>query len=204
MNLKPQLPISEPALSWFLQCCKNARIELAYGSKSKRSLGFFQSVSKSQTGLTGKIHLYSQSNPHRLLFTAIHELSHAIVWLDFDGVVAPHGSEWKAVFTELLEFALHYKFFPEALETPIRTHIQSTVFACSGTDLQLELAFRTYDSHQKPIVLDVPMGSVFQMQGRQFVKVRKLNKRFECKELQTNRLFRVHPLAEIQPISDLF
>lgn len=52
---------------------------------------------------------------------------------------------------------------------------------------------------QSPVRLeDIPAGSVFvTLSGKKLVKGDRIRTRYKCRELNTKRIFTVHPMAEI-------
>jgi hypothetical protein len=70
--------------------------------------------------------------------------------------------------------------------------------ASTLTDVRLSAVLRNYDEQKGIIITDILEGDKFSISnGKQFLKGKKLRKRFSCKELDTNRVYLFHPLAEV-------
>jgi hypothetical protein len=76
--------------------------------------------------------------------------------------------------------------------------------ASSCSDVQLLRVLRNYDVKKtnKVHLEEIPYMSIFKLgTERLFQKGQKLRVRFECIEIKTKRKYLVHPLAEVEPVS---
>jgi hypothetical protein len=142
-------------------------------------------------------------NRYAFLVTLVHEIAHLKVWNRFKNKVKPHGPEWKQCYAMLLQECLDANLFNEHLEPVIARHMKKPGYA-SGTDHTLTLALRKYDKGNRALTLDqLPMGAAFRIGKKTFVKGKLMRKRFLCEERETKRQYRVHALAEVEPLSSL-
>lgn len=142
-----------------------------------------------------RISINGDLNPYAFLITLTHEIAHMMVWDTHRSRVAPHGKEWKATFRNLLLNFL--SLFPDDILRPLSLHLKNPA-ASSSRDINLQKALRQYDAVQKLSVADIPMGSLFQISnGRRFLKLKKLRKRYQCKAMDNNRLYLFNPLTEV-------
>lgn len=196
------LPINSKANEWIKACCQKLGFNLKYGGKAKRLKGYFKPIlikKLFKSEKSGFIRLFEDSVQDRLLFTAIHELAHGVVWLDFPNQknIKSHGIEWKATFSDLLQFAIEQHFFKQETVPFLLQHLNGSIFACSGGDVQLEEYFIRQEEEHSILLMDIPVGSTFKMESMTLIKGRKLKKRYECKEIHSHRLYRVHPLVKV-------
>ena len=147
----------------------------------------------------GKGHIISVNNDlnsYAFLITLTHEIAHMMVWEKHQNKVQPHGKEWKEMFQLLMLNFL--PFFPQDILTPLAIHLKNPK-ASSSQDVALTTALRSYNSSQITTIEDIPMGNTFRIpNGKRFVKLKKLRKRYQCRAEHNNRLYLFSPLAEVE------
>ena len=136
-------------------------------------------------------------NKYAFLITLTHEIAHAFVWEKYKRKVAPHGIEWKITFKEMMLNFLNADIFPDDLLRPLSKHIKNPK-ASTVNDYNLSDMLRKYDSNKQLILSEIPDGSIFStLNGRQFVKLNKLRKRYKCKATDSNKIYLFNPLAVV-------
>lgn len=136
-------------------------------------------------------------NKYAFLITLTHEIAHAFVWEKYKRKVAPHGIEWKITFKEMMLNFLNTDIFPDDLLRPLSKHIKNPK-ASTVNDYNLSDMLRKYDSNKQLILSEIPDGSIFStLNGRQFVKLNKLRKRYKCKATDSNKIYLFNPLAAV-------
>lgn len=143
-------------------------------------------------------------NPYSFLITTIHEFAHLKTYQDFKNRVKPHGEEWKNNFKQLIQPFLKLNIFPTDIIIAISSYMNNPA-ASSCTDLNLYRILKKYDKTASDIIHieDLEENSVFKLKnGRTFQKLEKLRKRYKCIELDTNRTYLFHPIAEVFPVKD--
>jgi len=136
-------------------------------------------------------------NKYAFLITLTHEIAHAFVWEKYKRKVAPHGIEWKITFKEMMLNFLNADIFPDDLLRPLSKHIKNPK-ASTVNDYNLSDMLRKYDSNKQLILSEIPDGSIFStLNGRQFVKLNKLRKRYKCKATDSNKIYLFNPLAAV-------
>ena len=79
----------------------------------------------------------------------------------------------------------------------------SKIKASSCTDENLVKILSRYDDKQVTYLENVPFGVPFELPGgKRMIKKEKLRKRFKCKELITNNIYLVSPVAEVDILYD--
>ena len=146
------------------------------------------------------ITLNSDLNPYQFLLTYIHEVAHLRAFDRFGTTHAPHGSEWKTLFKQLLEPLLVEPVFPRDLLVPLKLHMRNPS-ASSARDLFLMKEMSKYDS-QTPeqagfFLADIAPQSIFELAGRKFRKGETRRTRILCEELATGKKYLVSRLAKV-------
>ena len=113
----------------------------------------------------------------------------------------PHGVEWKSTFKKILLPFLNDQIFPNQICRCLELYIKNPK-ASTDRDLNLFLALRKYDVKKKGLLIfEIKMGQSFKLKdGRKFVKLNKRRKLYECKSLNSNRIYLFSPQLEVIPI----
>lgn len=139
-------------------------------------------------------------NPYQFLITFIHELAHLKVSVENSRKVAPHGTEWKSTFRELMLPLLNSKVFPDAILRPLARHMRNPR-AAAATDARLWNALKYYDNNAAVLTLeDIAKGSSFIFNKRKFIKQDKKRTRVVCCEERTGRLYLIPAIAEVEAV----
>lgn len=146
------------------------------------------------------ITLNSDLNPFQFLLTFIHEVAHLRAFDRFGTTHAPHGSEWKTLFKQLLAPLLVESVFPRDILVPLKLHMRNPS-ASSARDLFLMKEMSKYDS-QLPeqvgfFLADLAPQSIFELAGRKFRKGETRRTRILCEELATGKKYLVSRLAKV-------
>ena len=146
------------------------------------------------------ITLNSDLNPYQFLLTFVHEVAHLKAFARFGTRHMPHGSEWKALFKQLLEPLLIETIFPRDILVPLKLHMKNPS-ASSARDLFLMKEMSKYDtkSLEDPsfFLADLAPQSNFLLAGRKFKKGETRRTRILCEELETGKKFLVSRLAKV-------
>ena len=144
-----------------------------------------------------KITINSNLNPYRFLITLLHEISHFLVFKDYGFNVKPHGIEWKRTFKKILLPVLNDKIFPDKILKPLARYAINPK-ASTDSDSRLCLVLNQFNLEKKNYISDLKINSKFTaINGREYIFLKKLRKRYQCKEIQTNRIYLFNPNAEI-------
>jgi len=168
-------------------------VDLLISKPRKTKLGDF----KVQYGKLS-ISVNNNLNPYSFLITLTHELAHAFVYKKHSNKVLPHGDQWKAIFKSMLLNFLH--LFPEDINKVLSLYLLKPK-ASTFTDVRLATVLRKYDIQKVLTITDIFEGDKFRTSnGKEFIKGKKLRKRFSCKEVKANRVYLFHPLSEVSKI----
>ena len=173
-----------------------------------QELGIMVKISKPRTTKLGdfrilengryQISVNEDLNKYAFLITITHELAHAFVWKRYKTSVMPHGKEWKSTFKDMMLNFLSPNIFPDDILKVLSKHLLNPK-ASSMSDIALAIAIGNYDKDKKTTVADILDGATFKAQnGRVFVKLGKMRKRYKCQEIGTDKIYLFNPLAEIE------
>ncbi len=143
------------------------------------------------------ISINNNLNPYSFLITLTHELAHAFVHQNYKQKLKPHGEEWQNTFKGMMLNFLSPNIFPDDVLKVLSTHIIKPN-ASSSTDTALASVLRKYNETQNLTLEELEIGTVFKVNGKIFKKGEQLRKRFKCIEVTTNKVYLVHPLAEVK------
>lgn len=177
--------------NWLSQYPCNIKITKPRTSK----LGDFRAERGKQPVITVNGNL----DPEAFLITLTHEIAHLVDFHNRKSLRDPHGAEWKAAYTKLLDELVKKNVFPNALVPAINRHISSPK-AASCSDPSLTLALRNHEGKKTLLLKDLPENETFALkQGRVFLKGELRRTRYRCKEISTGRMYLIHMLSEVEP-----
>jgi SprT protein len=141
-------------------------------------------------------------NAFSFLITLVHEIAHLVTWNEYGMRVKPHGKEWKQNFSRLMKPYLNGSIFPEPVLLALSQYLKNPS-SSSCNDTQLMRSLRQFDEDPVLHLEDLPEASLFKLKsGRVFKKGPRQRKNFRCEELQSKRIYLVHPLAEVEWMAD--
>lgn len=150
-------------------------------------------------GKPHRISVNGDLNKYAFLVTTIHEMAHLTTFEKHGRRVSSHGSEWKSEFKELFEPIIQKEILPSDVTQAVGNYLVNAK-AASCSDDRLYRVLRRYDQNKGILVEHLDPGTVFELKGKVFVLGRKLRKRFECKEWESGRMYRVLGLAEVDRV----
>ena len=146
------------------------------------------------------VRINNNLNKYEFLITLIHEIAHASIWEKYGRRVNPHGDEWKEQYKKMILPFLNPEFFPEDILRPLSNHIINPK-ASTVRDLELSRMLKKYDKNRSTFLSEINDGDEFYIDnGKRFVRMEKLRKNYQCKEISTGKLYRFSPLAEVNLI----
>jgi hypothetical protein len=185
--------LPENAVDPVLKLVERESIHMKIVNERSTRHGDFKIKRNGQCQITVNVNL----NKYRFLLTTIHEIAHALSYKHYGKSIKPHGKEWKHVFRQLMLPLINPSIFPMDLLPYLAKHFKNPK-ASSDTDVALSLKLRSYDpASDKSYIFELDLGSVFVLRGKRFVKGKLRRKLYECKELDTNRVFLFQPHAEV-------
>jgi SprT protein len=150
-----------------------------------------------------RISVNGSLNPFAFLITLLHELAHLLTFEQHGNKVQSHGREWKIIYGGLLKQFLEHKIFPADIERELRLTLQNpAATSCAEDDLLRVL--RKYDpkASTHKLIEEIPLHSLFKTDdGRVFRKGQQLRKRFQCKEVATEKMYLFSPVYEVMMVN---
>jgi hypothetical protein len=99
-----------------------------------------------------------------------------------------------------MQVFLHNAIFPEDILQRLKKHMHNPA-ASSSRDLDLVKALKNYDTIAAIFLEDLEENQRFKMpNGREFVKGPRERKTFRCFDASTMQAYRIHALAEVEPL----
>ena len=168
-------------------------VHFTVSKKRKTKLGDYR---QPYNGKPHRISVNGDLNPYAFLVTTVHEMAHLTTFKKYGNRVSPHGYEWKNEFKLLFAPLITTNKLPDDVTIAVKNYLKNAK-ASSCSDDRLYRVLKRYDSKRGIRVEELEFGAEFQLNGKFFVKGRKLRTRFECRELSSQKLYRVLGLAEI-------
>lgn len=150
-----------------------------------------------------RISINGNLNPYAFLITLVHEAAHLLTYEKFGHTVAAHGREWKSIYAGFIKEFLEKNIFP----TDIRQELQHTMSgpaASSCAEDGLIRVLRNYNQqkNEKLFIEELPFDKLFQLDdGRIFKRGNKQRKRYECREINTGKIYLFSPVYEVKPLN---
>jgi len=148
----------------------------------------------------GAHHVSVNGNLQReaFLVTYIHEVAHLLVRKKFRKRLKPHGKEWQSEFSALMQPLLKTEIFnAETLEALIR-HMKSPAASSCTDPILHELLSGKEESENQKKVSSLQAGQSFRFQGKDFIWLKNLRTRIECRCLESGRIFRISGTAFVE------
>ena len=146
--LKQHFPIA--AVEMVGNLYEQRRFVLKFNRPRNSKLGDFRPP-RSKTSIC-HITLNYNLNPYQMLITYVHEVAHYDVYQQYGSRrVQPHGKEWQAQFSSLLQPFLTEAIFPNDILEALQQHLQH-IKGSSTADLNLQRILQGYDKKQENVV----------------------------------------------------
>tara|TARA_B100000767_G_scaffold237510_1_gene231760 strand:+ start:3770 stop:4357 length:588 start_codon:yes stop_codon:yes gene_type:complete len=143
-----------------------------------------------------QITINNSLNSYQFLLTLVHEIAHHITFKKY-GRVQPHGKEWKQQFQHLMLPFLQSTIYPSDMLGPLAQYLKNPK-ASSDSDVKLSLALRENIAEiGKSFIFELPVNSTFIFRDKLYRKGNKRRTRFECIQLETNRVYLFNQNAEV-------
>lgn len=143
-------------------------------------------------------------NTYEFLLTYLHEVAHYAVTVNVGLKVKPHGQEWKASFSQIVQPMLEQAVFPPEVSQLLRKHLRSPK-ASARSDIALSRALQKYDRFEEipPVYLEaLQPGDRFEFNDQVFEKRADRRTRVLCKLIPSGRLYLISKAATVQFLSE--
>lgn len=183
-----------------IQYFQNHTIHLTLTRERKSVLGDYRHPTRDapyhRISVNATLHQYS------FLITLLHELAHMLVFIQYQGKVMPHGSEWKNQFQKMLIPYVGKNFFPKDIEAALIRYLNNPK-ASTCTDTHLYKALYRYNHNKEGWTLleDLALGSHFKIEnGHCYQLLEKRRSRYRCQELKSEKMYLFPSIYEVYPL----
>ncbi len=189
--LEPHLPPRCAPLiaTWITEL--NVQFKISRPRASK--LGDFRA------GMHGRAHqitINNDLNPYAFLTTTVHEFAHLGCYLKHGHDVAPHGSEWKGIYAQMLRPFAAYNVFPEDIRHAVFLHLKNPkASSCSCPNLNRVLA--KYDAEPGVLLADLEILSPFTFRGVGYIAEEKRRTRYLCTRIDDGKKYLISGRAKV-------
>ena len=167
-------------------------INLKIVNQRQTKHGDFRQLTKGKFQIT----INNNLNEYQFLLTLVHEIAHHITFKKH-GRVQPHGKEWKQQFQHLMLPFLQSTIYPSDMLGPLAQYLKNPK-ASTDSDVKLSLALRENIAEiGKSFIFELPVNSTFIFRDKLYRKGNKRRTRFECIQLETNRVYLFNQNAEV-------
>jgi len=192
--------LPKPFVALVVNLLMHSNVQFKIVKSRSTKLGDFRPLNlqnKPQITVNGNL------NPYAFLITTLHEFAHWQTFERYGRKAAPHGVEWKAAFSNLIERIIDHPDLPLTLKRALKKSLKNPK-ASSCTDLPLNRVLMSFDEPigEETVLENLPKNATFALSNRLFVKGNQRRSRVECKELSSGKLYLVHLLAKVTPISE--
>lgn len=150
-------------------------------------------------GSPHRISVNGDLNPFAFLITTLHEMAHLTTYVKYQNRVKPHGTQWKNEFKLISAPVLDMGILPHDITLALTNYLKDAK-ASSCTDDRLYRVLCRYDKKRGVRLEELKTGDLFKLNGKIFVKGKKLRSRFECEALPLRKKYRVLGLAAVEKI----
>jgi SprT protein len=193
--------VPESAVAYCQHLFENSDFDFFLARPRRSRLGDFTV----KPGLRPRITVNVNLNSYNFLITYLHEVAHYFVYKKYKGPlrrgIAPHGTEWKKEFRDLLAPVMNENTFSSDVLVPLLKYAANPK-ASTGADQHLYNSLKKYDDPSltlnKTVLLLLADGADFVFQNRRFVKGQVRRTRVLCIDKVSQRRYTIpaHALVE--------
>lgn len=178
--------LPEGTFDWIITYFQKYPIALSLTKNRKTLYGSYTfDIQRSQHKITvnGSLH------PYQFLLTLTHEIAHLICYINHGRNAAPHGKEWKKIFSEMLQELLRLNALPQDVNVAIASY-SANMRSSQCYDPALMQTLQKYSHPGKKVVSNLNPGDTFFTEKNQsFQVIKKLRTRYQCKCVRTGTLY---------------
>lgn len=193
-QLRPFLP--DQTAEYIARFLIEKVVHFTVSKKRKTKLGDYRQPFQ---GKPHRISVNGDLNRYAFLITTLHEMAHLTTFEKYGSRVKPHGIEWKKEFVLVSEPVFSKGILPVDVTLALKNYLRNAK-ASSCSDDKLYRVLRRYDKNVGITLEELEKGAVFKLNGKIFVKGKKLRTRYECQSLPSYKKYRVLGLAEVEKV----
>lgn len=165
-------------------------IKITKGRNSK--LGDYRKMPDKSHQIT----VNSTLQPQLFFFVLTHELAHLLAFEKFGNRIAPHGTEWKHMFREMLLESM--EVYDDDLKPIIRKFSRSPKANFMASP-ELVRYFHIENLNENQCFLEqLETGNTFIYREQTYIITERRKKNYICKNLNTGKIYIFKPLAKVE------
>lgn len=195
MSIAPLLPfLPENTLPYLRKWFGDHAVHIRVTRERQSKLGDYRRLRDKSHEIT----LNCTLQPQLFFFVLTHELAHLHAFVQFGYRIAPHGTEWKNIFREMLLESL--PVYKEDLR-PIIINFSKAPKANFMASPDLVRYFHVMSEGDTSVfVEEVPLGGHFTYRGDRYKIEDKSKKNYICSHLNSGKKYSFRPLARVEKI----
>lgn len=144
-----------------------------------------------------KISINAGLHPSLFFFTLTHEIAHLIAFNTYSVKIAPHGKEWKKVFSEMILESINV--YEDDLQ-PLLIRFSKSPKASYYASPYISEYFNKKLSPNMFLLKELDNGDEFIIKNKVFLKLQKIKTRYICVEKKSNKKYLISGSAPIEKI----
>jgi len=193
-KLKPRLPngTAKVIAKWIVEL----NVVFVVSKPRQTKLGDFR---PKVNGKAARISVNGDLHPYSFLITTIHEFAHLGCYLKHGNKVAPHGKEWKEIYTNMLKLFVDQNIFPPELTKSLHKHIsRPKASSCSCPILSRALA--EYDGEEGEFLGNLSPNDQFEFKGELYRYILLRRTRILCNRLTDGKQYLISTRAKVSRV----
>ncbi|MEM9052790.1 MAG: SprT-like domain-containing protein [Bacteroidota bacterium] len=193
-KLEPKLPQGTAGViaKWIVEL----KVHFVISKPRETKLGDFRPAHQ---GKAAKITVNGDLHPYAFLITTIHEFAHLGCHLKHGNKVAPHGKEWKSIYSEMLNLFVKQNIFPEDLTKALKRHIANPKASSCSCPI-LSAALSKYDNEEGDLLGMLGPNDQFHFKGEMYQYIHLRRTRILCTRLSDGKQYLISSRAKVQPM----
>lgn len=193
-KLTPRLPAGTARViaKWIVEL----NVVFVVSKPRQTKLGDFR---PGHNGRAARISVNGDLHPYSFLITTIHEFAHLGCYLKHGKEAAPHGKEWKNIYTNMLKLFVDKNIFPPKLTQALHLHIsRPKASSCSCPILSQALA--EYDAEEGEFLGTLSPNDQFEFRGELYQYTLLRRTRVLCRRVADGKQYLISTRAKVKPV----
>lgn len=178
--------------SWIKEKTEGYELLIKTRKGRKRKLGDYKFIPPSGHQIT----INAELDKWTSFFVLTHELAHMFTRLNFESIVKPHGSEWKSVFSLLIEETV--AMYPNQFQEALFLHAKRPTANLFLDEKLHQLFFPQPSGENQTALYNLNVQDAFIFRQRTFEIIEKKRKRYLCRDLRNRKLYLINSHATIE------
>ena len=193
-KLMPKVPAGTATViaNWIVEL----NVKFVISKPRQTKLGDFR---PGHHGKAPRISVNGDLHPYSFLITTIHEFAHLGCYLKHGRDAAPHGKEWKRIYTKMLKLFVDQGIFPPDLTKSLHQHIsRPKASSCSCPILSRALA--EYDAEEGEFLGMLSPNDQFEFREEVYQYTLLRRTRVLCRRMSDGKQYLISSRAKVTPL----